>query len=140
MIHVHSRHTPAAKLDKKYPGAVTIDVTSRGPDPWVRFSPFYPHGDLPVPGRKEHGQSVEGIWQGLKVFDGHDVDRDHAAPDDDEQLSRRSSLENEVELPSELLRKGTGSGSSTRESTATTHQVGKREHAGKVTRSIATYG
>ena len=37
------------------------------------FSPLYPHGDIPIPGR-EHGklfsQTVEGIWQGLKIFEG----------------------------------------------------------------------
>ncbi len=74
-ITVHSRRTPVAKLEAKYPGATFIDVTSRGPEPWVRFSPFFPLGDLPVPftaGRT--GASVEGIWQGLKVFESADVD------------------------------------------------------------------
>ncbi len=74
-ITVHSRRTPLAKLEAKYPGAAIIDVTSRGPAPWVRFSPFFPLGELPIPftaGRK--GASVEGIWQGLKVFERADVD------------------------------------------------------------------
>ena len=47
-----------------------LDLTSKAAEPWVRFSPFYPHGDIPVPfsaGRT--AQSVEGIWQGLKVFE-----------------------------------------------------------------------
>src|SRR5262245_22655287 len=54
---------------------VIHDVTSRGPEPWVRFSPFFPHGGIPVPftaGRT--AMSVEGIWQGLKVFASADVD------------------------------------------------------------------
>jgi hypothetical protein len=52
-----------------------IDVTSRGPQPWIRFSPFYPHGGIPVPCSSEQtGASVEGIWQGLKVFARQDVD------------------------------------------------------------------
>lgn len=52
-----------------------MDVTSKGPDPWVRFSPFYPHGDIPVPGESEmFAASVEGVWQGLKVFESADVD------------------------------------------------------------------
>ena len=41
----------------------------------MRFSPFYPHGSIPVPfsaGRT--GASVEGIWQALKVFESEDVD------------------------------------------------------------------
>lgn len=41
----------------------------------MRLSPFYPHGGIPVP--RSPGvtaQSVEGIWQALKVFEGADVD------------------------------------------------------------------
>lgn len=65
----------AARAAKRHPGAVVLDLTSRGPDPWVRFSPFFPHGDLPVPrspGRT--AASVEGVWQALKVFEHADVD------------------------------------------------------------------
>lgn len=54
---------------------VVHDVTSRGFEPWIRFSPFYPHGGIPVPftpGRT--AMSVEGIWQALKVFAASDVD------------------------------------------------------------------
>jgi hypothetical protein len=59
----------------QWPGATVIDVTSRGPQPWVRFSPFYPHGGIPVPFTPGvFSQSVEGVWQALKVFDGTDVD------------------------------------------------------------------
>lgn len=41
----------------------------------VKFSPFYPIGNIPIPfsGGKV-AESVEGIWQGLKVFENHDVD------------------------------------------------------------------
>ncbi|NUP06285.1 MAG: hypothetical protein HOW73_09530 [Polyangiaceae bacterium] len=69
-----SRRKSAATLERAYPGATFLDVTSRGPDPWVRFSPFFPHGGIPVPMSNETAQSVEGIWQGLKVFDTADVD------------------------------------------------------------------
>ncbi|MFD5826700.1 DUF6939 family protein [Lentzea sp. NPDC060358] len=56
-------------------GAVVVDVTSRGPDPWVRFSPFYPHGGIPVPlSPGVTSASVEGVWQALKVFEDADVD------------------------------------------------------------------
>lgn len=74
-ITVRSRHTPQAKLAARAPEAAIVDLTSRGPAPWVRFSPFFPHGEIPVPfsaGRV--GASVEGIWQGLKVFESADVD------------------------------------------------------------------
>src|SRR4051794_23159303 len=74
-IVVDSRRKSATTLSRAHPGAVLIDVTSRGPEPWVRFSPFFPHGAIPVPfspGRT--AASVEGIWQGLKVFEKADVD------------------------------------------------------------------
>jgi hypothetical protein len=74
-IVVDSRRKSAATLSKAHPGAVLIDVTSRGPEPWVRFSPFFPHGKIPIPfspGRT--AASVEGLWQGLKVFEKADVD------------------------------------------------------------------
>ncbi|HEX7737506.1 MAG TPA: hypothetical protein VF458_21840 [Ktedonobacteraceae bacterium] len=72
---MHNRRANLERVERQYPGAAVFDVTSRGPQPWVRFSPFYPHGNIPVPfspGRVS--ASVEGIWQGLKVFDRGDVD------------------------------------------------------------------
>jgi hypothetical protein len=51
------------------------DVTSRGDHPWQRFSPLFPHGGIPVPfSPGVESESVEGIWQGLKVFETQDVD------------------------------------------------------------------
>lgn len=73
-IIVKSRHG-LAKLQSREPALTLVDVTSRGPEPWVGFSPFYPHGGIPVPFTPERtGASVEGIWQGLKVFETADVD------------------------------------------------------------------
>ncbi len=70
-----SRRLSSATLQKRYGEARTIDVTSRGLQPWVRFSPFYPHGGIPVPLSPGYtSMSVEGIWQGLKVFEQADVD------------------------------------------------------------------
>nr|WP_245765142.1 hypothetical protein [Nonomuraea jiangxiensis] len=44
-------------------------MTSRADEPWIRLSPFYPHGGIPVPGHPGRtSQSVEGVWQALKVF------------------------------------------------------------------------
>ncbi|KAB2380673.1 DUF6939 family protein [Actinomadura montaniterrae] len=74
-VHVASRRRARASVEAEWPGAVVLDVTSRGPQPWVRFSPFYPHGGIPVPlSDGATGASVEGIWQALKVFEGDDVD------------------------------------------------------------------
>lgn len=69
-----SRRKSAATLARVHPGATLLDVTSRGPEPWIRFSPFFPHGEIPVPMSAGTAQSVEGIWQGLKVFETTDVD------------------------------------------------------------------
>ena len=74
-IQVAGRRRSAETLTKEFPGALIIDVTSRAAGPWVRLSPFYPHGGIPVP--RSPGvtaQSVEGIWQALKVFATADVD------------------------------------------------------------------
>ena len=74
-VHVRSRRCSLSRLKDTFPEATILDVTSKGPDPWVRFSPFYPHGDIPVPGESEmFAASVEGVWQGLKVFESADVD------------------------------------------------------------------
>jgi hypothetical protein len=56
--------------DSQFPGARILDLTSKGSLPWVRFSPFYPVGSIPVPGWPGlTSASVEGIWQGLKRFE-----------------------------------------------------------------------
>jgi O-acetyl-ADP-ribose deacetylase (regulator of RNase III) len=75
-IEIASRRLKPETLNKRFGGdAVCLDVTSRGPEPWVRFSPFFPHGDIPVPlSPGVTSASVEGIWQGLKVFESADVD------------------------------------------------------------------
>jgi len=72
---VASRRADTTSLHKRYGDAPLIDVTSRGPEPWVRFSPFYPHSGIPVPfSPGATAMSVEGIWQGLKVFESADID------------------------------------------------------------------
>jgi hypothetical protein len=74
-IVVESHRASLESIERRHPGARVIDVTSRGPEPWARFSPFYPHGNIPVPFTNGvRGKSVEGIWQGLKVFERADVD------------------------------------------------------------------
>ncbi|MEO6087349.1 MAG: hypothetical protein ABIQ18_29970 [Umezawaea sp.] len=74
-VHVASRRRGSAWLVKNHPGAAVVDVTSKGPAPWVRLSPFYPHDGIPVPFTPGvTGESVEGVWQALKVFDDADVD------------------------------------------------------------------
>ncbi len=65
---------PIVSLKEKYPDAMIIDVTSKAQDEFVKLSPFYPIGGIPVPFTDDVALSVEGIWQGLKVFEDDDVD------------------------------------------------------------------
>ena len=48
-IVVESKRKKAETLVQHYPDACILDVTSRSTQPWVKFSPFYPHGSIPVP-------------------------------------------------------------------------------------------
>lgn len=74
-IVVESRRKKPATIAKAWPDALVVDVTSKGEEPWVRFSPFYPHGGIPVPGSPgTFAASVEGLWQGLKVFEHEGID------------------------------------------------------------------
>jgi len=75
MVEVQNRRRKIENIKKGYPNAVIIDVTSKGEMPMVKFSPFFPVGNIPIPfSPKRFSQSVEGIWQGLKVFENNDVD------------------------------------------------------------------
>ena len=49
-------------------------MTSKASEPRVKFSPFYPHGNIPIPFSENSAESVEGIWQRLKVFEREDID------------------------------------------------------------------
>jgi hypothetical protein len=74
-IIVKHKSTPQASFDKRYPNHKIIDITSKAAEPFVKLSPFYPIGDIPVPLSAGHfAQSVEGIWQGLKVFESEGID------------------------------------------------------------------
>ncbi|MDE6824317.1 MAG: hypothetical protein K2J27_06280 [Duncaniella sp.] len=75
MIIIESKRNKIENILKKYPDAVIVDVTSNGGDERVKLSPFYPHGGIPVPfSDGVTAECVEGVWQGLKVFEGEDVD------------------------------------------------------------------
>lgn len=74
-IFICSKRKKLETISKEHPGAEIIDVTSKAEHPWVKFSPFYPHGNIPIPFSEGHySYSVEGLWQGLKVFEAQDVD------------------------------------------------------------------
>jgi hypothetical protein len=75
MIIIESKRKTPKALKEQYPDAMIIDVTSHAVDEFVMFSPFYPIGGVPVPFTEGLvAVSVEGIWQGLKVFEDADID------------------------------------------------------------------
>ncbi|MDR1527275.1 MAG: hypothetical protein LBS46_06355 [Dysgonamonadaceae bacterium] len=81
MIYIKNKKNKIENLQKKFPNALILDISSKGEQPWVQLSPFYPHGKIPIPPYRQDeepkcfSQTVEGIWQGLKVFEGEDIDR-----------------------------------------------------------------
>ena len=75
MVVIESKRKKRENILKSYPEAVIIDITSKAEDDFVRLSPFYPHGGIPVPySNGVTAACVEGIWQGLKVFEQEDID------------------------------------------------------------------
>jgi hypothetical protein len=65
------RFAPSSERHHLPADALVVDVSSRGPEPFCQLSPFQPYGGIPVPGMPgTTSDSVEGVWQGLKVFDG----------------------------------------------------------------------
>ena len=75
MIIIESKRKKIENVLKKYPEAIIADVTSNAKDGLVKLSPFYPHGGIPVPfSEGVPAECVEGIWQGLKVFENEGID------------------------------------------------------------------
>ncbi|MBP5381614.1 MAG: hypothetical protein J6Y39_07815 [Bacteroidaceae bacterium] len=89
MIIIESKRKKPETILKKYPKAILADVTSSAKDGLVKLSPFYPHGGIPVPFSEGYTATcVEAIWQGLKVFEGCDVDTSLFANDTMKGLKR----------------------------------------------------
>lgn len=75
MIYIENKRKSTSKLLEKYTNAIIADVTSKANNSLVKLSPFYPHGNIPIPFTDgKTAMSVEGIWQGLKVFEKEDID------------------------------------------------------------------
>lgn len=49
MIYIQSKRRKIENIQKDFPNAKIIDVTSKAESPFVKFSPFYPIGNIPVP-------------------------------------------------------------------------------------------
>lgn len=75
MIYIENKKKKEKTLLAKYPNAKIVDITSKATTGLVKLSPFYPHGDIPIPfSENRKAKSVEGIWQALKVFESADID------------------------------------------------------------------
>ena len=90
MIFIVNRKTKPENIQKKYQNALILDITSKSPYTGLRMlSPFFPHGNIPVPGMPGVTAScVEAIWQGLKVFESCGVDYSLFNNDTMENLKR----------------------------------------------------
>ncbi len=88
MIYIESKRKSLENIRKKYPDAMIIDVTSKAQDEFIKFSPFYPNGGIPVPFSNYVAASVEGIWQGLKVFENVDIDTSLFSKSDMKNMKR----------------------------------------------------
>lgn len=76
MIYIESKKRKYDRLLKEYPAADILDITSTTETKYAQLlSPFYPHGNIPIPFSPGYtAMSVEGIWQGLKVFETCGID------------------------------------------------------------------
>lgn len=77
MIYIANKKRKIESIQKDYPNAVILDITSLSPYRYGQLlSPFYPHGNIPIPGdsRGMTATCVEAIWQGLKVFEHEGID------------------------------------------------------------------
>lgn len=88
MIYVVNKKRKEENILRDYPGAIILDITSKSSYA-QKLSPFYPHGNIPIPfSNGATAASVEGIWQGLKVFEHEDVCMDSFANDTMKNLKR----------------------------------------------------
>lgn len=76
MIYVVNKKRKLEKVQEEFPQAAILDITSTSNMRYAQIlSPFYPHMNIPIPFTKGlTATCVEAVWQGLKVFEGADVD------------------------------------------------------------------
>lgn len=74
-IYVENKKRKLENIQKDYPNAIILDITSKAETKYAQaLSPFYPHKNIPIPFTENiTASSVEGVWQGLKVFEKEDV-------------------------------------------------------------------
>jgi hypothetical protein len=72
---------PASHVENLPAGSVVHDVSSYADPPYCTLSPMWPHGGIPVPGQPGlTSDTVEGVWQGLKVIRGSIAPRYFSGP------------------------------------------------------------
>lgn len=90
MIYIENKKRKLERIKAQYSGADILDITSSSELAYAKLlSPFYPHGNIPIPFTPNaFAMSVEGIWQGLKVFETCDIDTSMFANDTMKDLKR----------------------------------------------------
>jgi len=90
MIYIENKKRKLENIRKQYPDADILDITSTSNLRYAQLlSPFYPHGNIPIPFTPGmYAACVEGVWQGLKVFQNSDVDIDSFKNDTMKGLKR----------------------------------------------------
>ncbi|KAL6045842.1 BACK domain-containing protein [Balamuthia mandrillaris] len=76
-ILIRPRRMSGELLEELGKQAVLVDITPSSTDNrWRKFGLAYPHGMIPIPGHENKwSMSVEGLYEGLKVFERAGVDR-----------------------------------------------------------------
>lgn len=76
MIYIENKKRKLEKIKEQYPNADILDITSTSSARYAQIlSPFFPHGNIPIPFSPGfYATCVEGIWQGLKVFESCGID------------------------------------------------------------------
>ena len=90
MIVVENKRRKIERIEAEYPNADILDITPTSNKRHAQIlSPFYPHYNIPIPFSEGYfATCVEAIWQGLKVFQGADVDFDMFKNDTMKNLKR----------------------------------------------------
>lgn len=90
MIYIENKKRKIERIRAQYPEADILDITSSSKLKYAKLlSPFYPHGNIPIPFTPNaYALCVEGIWQGLKVFETCDVDTSKFYNDSMKNLKR----------------------------------------------------
>ncbi len=90
MILIKRKSSKREEILKNYPDAIIFDVTMSGA--MNKLSPLYPHGEIPVPFTTNAvSMTVEGIWQGLKVYEFEGIDTSLFREEEERKLKRLSS-------------------------------------------------